>query len=72
MIQEMIECGAIDLKEGIFTKNFILDNDYIQSFKFKIDNKFKKLKFDKNKKNLTSKINKVKINSLKYIYLYIK
>ena len=50
MIQEMIECGAIDLKEGIFTKNFILDNDYIQSFKFKIDNKFKKLKFDINKK----------------------
>ena len=50
LIEELIECGAIDHNEGKFNMDFIEDKDFVQSFKFKIDKKFKNIKFNQDKK----------------------
>ena len=49
IIKELIECGAIDQKEGIFNMDFIENKDFVQSFKFIIDKKFKDIKFNEGK-----------------------
>lgn len=63
LIQELIECGAIEQKEGKFNMDFIEDKDFVQSFKFKIDKKFKNIKFNPDKK--ISKETSTFLNSFK-------
>ena len=45
LIQELIECGAINKNEGKFNMEFIEDKNFEQSFIFQIDEKYKNFKF---------------------------
>ena len=50
IIHELIECGAINKKEGKFNMDFIENKNFVQIFKFEIDKEFKKITINENKK----------------------